>query len=456
MLRSLTGAKIVGRSGPLGGFLVLFGLLLGALIFPASALPEFDPNGWLRSKDIQIPPHIQEGLVGVALESSVLARCKQDLSDVRIVGSDGKPVPTWITPLVETEEPSPFQARVFRVSKKPGKWTEIWVDKGTKVLTREVILETSSKDFIRKVELRGSDNAKDAYVILMDGIVMDLEKPLPIRSLEIPHHLNNFQYLQIRILDDEQAPLKIENVSCRPPGSGSGLKWQLDVRVMENRVLPSTNTAVTVADLGERRFPVTSVKISTGSKTFAKTARIFGGNSESPDSWTKLYEGPFFRMQKEEASKERLSAAFQLQLFRYIKVELDGPGAPVAVNDLEAHAAVRIAVFDYRKGPSYRLYYENPQAKADETATLDRNLNVETIASIAQEIRLGPEEKGHPAISPKTSAPVEEHQSFSLRQMAGIALLLVGLLVLFGMMLKARSVRRMNVHVGSRTFSTRL
>jgi hypothetical protein len=454
MLRVLLGATIVGRRLRLNRFVLPIALLFGCLIFPASAVPEFDFSGWSRSKDIQIPPHIQEGIVGVALDSSVLERCKQDLGDVRIVESDGKLVPVWITPPVEAEEPPPFQTRPFRVSKKPGKWTELWIDKGAKVLTREVLLETSSKDFMRKVELRGSDNGKDAYVILMDGLVMDLEKPLRIRSLEIPHHLNNFQYLQIRILDDEQPPLKIENVSCRPPGSG--LKWPLNVRVMENRVVPSTNTTVTIADLGERRFPVTGLKVSTESKQFAKTATILGGNNESPESWIKLHEGPFFRMRKEEAAKERLSAIFQPQLCRYIKVEMSGPGAPVTVNDLEAYAAVRIAVFDYRKGSSYRLYYENPQAKGNETAALSHNLNVATIASIAQEIKLGQEQKVVPAISPKTEAPPEENQSFSFRQIAGIALLLFGLLLLFGIMLKARSARRMNVHVGNRTFSTRL
>lgn len=455
MLRNLLGVTFFGTVEPLGRLRLPFALLLGALVFPTSALSEFDSAGWLRYRDIQIPTHIQEGLVGVALESSVLARCKQDLSDLRIVDTDGRLVPTWITPPVESEEPSPFQTRLFRASKKPGKWSEIWIDKGAKVLTREVILETSSKDFIRKVELRGSDNGKDTYVILMDGLVIDLEKPLPIRSLEIPHHVNNFQYIQIRIIDDEQPPLKIENVSCRAPSSGSGLTRPLDVRVMENRVVPSTNATVIVADLGERRFPVTGIRISTESKTFGKTATVWGGNNSSTDSWTKLHEGPLFRMQKEEASKEQLSATFQPQLCRYIKVEISGPGGPVAVNDLEARSAVRIAVFDYRKGPDYRLYYENPQAKTDEIAALKQQMNVNAVASIAQEIGLGKEQKRLPTIPPKTDPPAEESQSFSLRQAAGIALLLVGLLLLFGMMLKARSARRTNVHIGSRTFTTR-
>ncbi len=456
-MRILAVATILQRSGPLSRRAVLCLLLLCALFFPSSAQPEFDPSGWLRFREIRIPTQIQQGLVGVALESDVLARCKEDLSDIRIASSDGTLVPMLITPSVDAEEPTPFPARIFRVSKKPGKWTEIWIDKGGKILSREVILETSSKDFIRRVELRGSDNSKDAYVILMDGLVIDLAKPFPLRSLGIPHHLNAHQYLQLRILDEEQAPLKIDNVLCRPPASGSELMWPLDVRMIENRVAASTSSTVIVADLGERRFPVMSVKISTGSKSFTKTARVSGSNSESSGTWEKLYEGSIYRVSKEDAVKESLSAHFRPQACRYIKVELSGPGAPVTVSQLEAQAAVRLAIFEYRQGLNYRLHYENPGAKSIDNPTLNLTPNVQTLASIAAELKLGQEQRGlpAPAVTAMTNAH-EEAQPSSLRKIAGIILLLVGLLLLFGMMLKARSERRMNVRVGSRTFTTRL
>ncbi len=127
-------------------------------------------------------------------------------------------------PILLTEEPDgedgpPFPAQVFRVTKRPGKFTEIWIDKKAKVLTRSVIIQTSSKDFARKVELRGSDNARDTYVIRVDGLIADLGKPEPFQTLDIEHPLNNFQYLQLRILDDDQPPLKIDNVLCCPANS---------------------------------------------------------------------------------------------------------------------------------------------------------------------------------------------------------------------------------------------
>jgi hypothetical protein len=126
------------------------------------------------------------------------------------------------------------------------------------------------------------------------------------------------------------------------------------------------------------------------------------------------------------------------------------------VNQLGAQGAVRLAVFEYRKGLTYRLHYENPRAKSTDNATLNLNTNIETIASIASEIKLGQEQRGLPAPLVTAASKPEEGQPSSFRKIAGITLLLVGLLLLFGMMLKARSQRRMNVRVGSRTFTTRL
>ena len=84
---------------------------------------------------------------------------------------------------------------------------------------------------MRKVELRGSDNACEQYVIRMDGLIADLVGPAPLRSLDIMHPLNNFQYVCLRILDEGQTPLKIESCTLSPPGASPVLTSHLSAEI---------------------------------------------------------------------------------------------------------------------------------------------------------------------------------------------------------------------------------
>lgn len=407
---------------------------------------EFNSSHWKHFREIHIPAEVKEGLVGVALESELLEKCRPDLADIRVVSPASQLVPTLLTDAPDGEDAPPFPAQVFRVTKRPGKFTEIWIDKKAKVLTRSVIIQTSSKDFTRKVEVRGSDNARETYVIRVDGLIADLVKPEPFQSLDIEFPRPNiFQYLQLRILDDDQQPLKIDNVLCGPANAGLNLTKSLDARITDKRVTTSDNSAMVAIDLGQKRFPVTSIRISTRAKEFIRKVRITGKSSENESTYQELYNGTFFRIRKEDAVKEKLEARFKPQPYRYIEFELLGSGPPVNVDEIKATAAVRMAVFEHRKNLTYRIYYNNAQAKLPEPGPAPSAMNLGQIATLSSEIGLGPELNVPVTPVAKQAPPTEEPTAAKpsmLRRIAGITLLLAGLLILFAVMLRTRGLRR--------------
>ena len=195
MVKRMLSSAVVGRYGWTIQYFILSLVFLCTSATLALSSQEFNSAGWKHFREIHIPTEVKEGLVGVALESELLEKCRPDLADIRVVSSAGMSVPVLVTEAPDGEDPPPFPVQVFRVTKRPGKFTEIWIDKNAKVLTRSVIIQTSSKDFVRKVELRGSHNARETYVIRVDGLIADLVKPAPFRSLDIEHPLNNFQYI---------------------------------------------------------------------------------------------------------------------------------------------------------------------------------------------------------------------------------------------------------------------
>ena len=141
--------------------------------------------------------------------------------------------------------------------------------------------------------------------------------------------------------------------------------------------------------------------------------------------------------------KEDLEARFKPQTFRYMKLELSGGSRKaVTVDKLHATAAVRMAAFNYGRGQNYRLFYDNPNARAVPAAPGASSINVNQVASTSSEIGLGPEQKNTVSFSPKTPQKTEKNESSRLRQILGVAMLLCGLLLLFIIMVKARSSRR--------------
>ena len=71
--------------------------------------------------------------------------------------------------------------------------------------------------FHPKVEIRGSDNVRDAYVIRMDGLIADVGGAIPLSSLKLTILSIISRHIYLRILDGDQPPLKIDSIQCCPP-----------------------------------------------------------------------------------------------------------------------------------------------------------------------------------------------------------------------------------------------
>jgi len=439
-----------------GWFLAI--LLMAALVLPSAvAAVEVDLSGWRAFRDIRIPQNQPQGLVGVALESTFLENCQPDLRDLRVVSSSGSLVPFTVTEAAAGVETHPFPVRVMNITRSPGKWTDIWIDKTAKVLSRSTLIQTTSKEFVRKVEVRGSDAGRDWYVIRMDGLIADLASPIPVSSLAVSYPLNNFQYLHIRVLDDDQPPLKIEGILCSPPESNSELTRPLDTRILESRTEPNGNTTTTVVDLGEKRFPLVSVTITTPAAEFVKKVRLRGGSSPSPDSWKIIYEGTLFRLRKEETSTENLTAVVKPHTCRYLMMEIYGGSAStVPVEKVSATGGIPVLIFQRSRGLEYRLYYDNPAVSTKGHPYELQAADLAQTESLFKDTSLGPPQKNSIQAAVKPIASPGVGTGFSLRQIAGIALLLTGLLVLFGVVLRRRSSYYAERERNSRFFRSRI
>ena len=114
------------------------------------------------------------------------------------------------------------------------------------------------------------------------------------------------------------------------------------------------------------------------------------------------------------------------------------------MDDIKAVGAVRMAVFEHRKDMTYRIYYDNAQSRLPEANSTPSATNLGQIATSSSEIRLGSELKVPEAPVAKRPTPRSEQVPTPsiLRRIAGVTLLLAGLLILFAVMLRRRGLRR--------------
>jgi Protein of unknown function (DUF3999) len=419
----------------------LFVAVLGVLSFTAEARTN-DLSDWKNYRTIQIPADRANGFAAVALDSEILEKCKPDMGDLRIVDSNGSPVPFNFEAGKSNGEPAAIPANVFRIVKVPGKWTDVWIDKTSKFLSSGIRVQTSSKNFIRKVEIRGSDDERQSYVIKMDGLLADVVKPFAFSSLDLNYPLNNnFQYLHLRIFDGNLAPLKIDGVLCRPPEAKSILVKPCHVRIVENRP-GSSDSWIIIGDLGDRRFPLTCVGFSTPEKKFVRKAVVYAANSDSGETWKKIAAGIVFRLHKDGATKERLEIPVSAEQSRYVKLVVYGGRHATPLSNMEAWAGMPVAVFEYHRGTEYRLFYGNPNAPANAIKLPAMNIN--RVLSAAPLLHPGEEHKNIvryqpvPASRPHKIKAPDHHWA----KIFGAGMIIVGILLLFGLILKIYASRR--------------
>ncbi len=441
----------------LTGFAVIIVLGLSVLATPGLAAA-FDDRAWRFSRVIRPSQGAGEGYVALSLDSNIVDKCRADLADLRVVSSTGLEAPCLKAEAGETDAPGPFPVKVFRISRQGDKCTDIWIDKTAKTITRGILIETSSRDFMRKVELRGSDNAREEYVIRMNGLILNSKGPPPISSLSVMHPLNGHQYIHVKILDQEEPPLKITGVRCYPPLPAKTQAPAINMTISENRVDRVRHSTELVAEMTDTTFPVHSIAIATSAKEFRKKVVISASNVLSSNEWEKVREDVLFKVQKELAVAEKLETTFPARALRCLKVELSGgTPEPVPVDGIVAKLTVRALVFRQAPGETYRLYYGNrdalpspelPEAKA---ADLTGLLVGSPPVTVGEEIKVArPVEREPRQPTPPGKAPT------SYRSLAGAALLIAGvlLLLLIGAMRK-RSWSRGTPLRGSRLVRTK-
>jgi len=374
--------------------LIFLATLIEFVLIPArTVLAHFESDQWKFMRSISIADSVEGGLFGIALYADLLAHCRPDLKDIRIARSDERQVPSLVrnVPLSRGSRNVPVEIRLMNTVS--GRWTDILIDKCSKVHTTGVRVDTEARNFVRRIEIRGWDEESENYVVRLDGLIAHVTAPFPIKTLDVFHPSNTFRYLNVRIHEDGQGPLKLDRVTCYGSDGEMNSLNQMKARVVESSSGNPSGTSSVVFDLGERRLPLVRVSIASGNSEFAKKVFLWGTSEKENAAWTSVYEGIFFRIRKGASHAEQMKADMPYQLFRYYKLELSGDGPEVPLEGIDCFGQVPVLIFHHEPGAKYYLYYGNAEQVQSSDRTNMESPGLRTALLDSSEVSWGPEER---------------------------------------------------------------
>lgn len=333
---------------------------------PAAAQLDLDAqrSAWSHSRSVA-PPQQRGAFVALTLPPELLARCRADLADLRMVSADGRELPyvvervrardvqtRWSGTLVDTR----------RENRKASWWT---VDLGQTRRFDTILLTIQEQSFAKAVRVEASDDRKAWRELAREAGVFD--RPWTTRlhhtRIELGEAVGE-RYLRLTLDDTRSPPVSVTGVEVSSARSLSGESWSRAARV---RASPPERGRSRYALLDIAGLPFERLSLEADDAAFSRRVRLLetqkkGGHSEE----AALGEGELYRVRVEDVrlEVEALSLDVRPPSGGDLILEVrDDDSPPLRGPRVTVSAAATRLLFPWTEG-SLSVYYGNPLTRA--------------------------------------------------------------------------------------------
>ncbi|MFH0878103.1 MAG: DUF3999 family protein, partial [Lentisphaerota bacterium] len=285
----------------------------------------------LRSKfewRAELAGSMPSGTLGrVQVPDAVFEGCRRFPADLRIIDENGNQWPFFIwlpekkseiqilpskkTNLSSIDSPDRYLRQDLELS--PAK-------DGTRAFHSEIIASTSGSDFIRRVEVLGSDDG-ETWARMGEGIIISYARDFRVDNRTVSYPESNFRYLQIRIHPDARNPqesFRILHLDAASTRDQAARLEELPLQESEQQTVDQkTGKQTLVYDLSTANRPVEQLTIRVKNPEYARSLRTYGRNTLD-GIWRWTADGEIHRFGKTVQESISLNGFS----YRYIKLEL--------------------------------------------------------------------------------------------------------------------------------------
>ena len=361
--------------------------LCGLLSLVLTAFADFTRSEWQFSKPVESTTS-NDGYMRVSVDGEVYRRSQRSLADLRLVDDLGKESPYSIDAQRESTTVESYEPKIFNRALLPDAYSTLTLDFEQETESNTLVLETSSRNFKRRVEIAGSNDRKQWLVLKADGYIFDFSGDQKIHLTAIKYPDSKYRYLQVKVWNGKEEPLTIEGASLSRVKTTQARRAVRGVRLHSREEDAKLKATVCVLDLTYENLPADFLTIDTPEENFSRMVEIQAGNDLK--LWESAQQGDLYRFRTDKYSVEKKTLRFPEVRCRYVKLLVynhDDP--PLKLAAFEVQGVEEDLVCRTQPDRRYSLYYGNPQAHAPryDFERLKNYLSLETITRV----RLGSE-----------------------------------------------------------------
>ncbi|TAN39533.1 MAG: DUF3999 family protein [Nitrospirae bacterium] len=403
-------------------------LVIPFLLCSAVCSADFKEAYWENYAEIHLPASDPlPPLGGLMLDPSKFQGSGRGdtFSDIRVLTRDKAEVPYQIISRAPVTRTEAVPVHMKNLSLTPGNETLCIGQIEQAPVTYNVVeVLTADKGFFRQVSISGSMDGRQWNMIKPNGVVFDYvySPEDAIRHVRIKIPDSTYPFLEIRIMNKQEAPLSVKGLSVSyvrtDPGSEEQVgAWlsstEQDIKNRQSILMVSTSSL----------FPVGKIDLLTQEKNFRRKVEVFtrAGNGD----WTKWAEDIIFSFQTDTVNEAKLQVLFPEIASRELKLVIrnyDSP--PLAITGIRMSGHRRTLVFKLDARQRYFIFWGNPTARGPQydIAELVSRHAIDAIPAFS----VGPALKNPGFTDPSKRLPFTERFTYLIYGV--VALLIFGLI----------------------------
>jgi hypothetical protein len=377
---------------------------------------------------------------------------KPDLSDIRIIDSNGRQIPYLIARPYDVTNRQEYSPKIINRSTDARNGSLVTLDFGGQTIKNSIEVVTGGDNFRRAVKVKGSNDNIKFFTLVKQAFVFAVTDKKWSRFSDVDLPLNDYRYLRITVspMPDERDNPVIQDVRAFKNENKGAVRTPAAMVCTGHTEGEKENLSTYEYDLGFCNLPVTEIQLSIDDKSFYRHITVEGRNAlkrrikiagednrerfeDVNESWNYVTGGVIYRyipVDGKKQEKTTLLISSNTGTYRYLKITIRNyDDKPLKLQSASAEMVAHKIVFSAEDVNCPLLYVGSESASRpqyDIIHKLNKPLQAEAatamLGSITENPLFGKAEQ-------KTVPWTERHKSILLIILVAVVLVL-GLIII--------------------------
>jgi hypothetical protein len=355
---SLNFINLIRNMAILRKFIISLGLFLAASVF---LLADFELTHWKFFKPIQVVGVSSKQMVSIRLDNEVISQVSSVEGELRVIEGASAEVP--FDSVADSDaliEDHRANAVLLNKSVLGEEYQQFVCDLGANPqVTNQMSVESSSRDFVRRVDVAGSDDLKKWFSLAKSLHIFDWSEG---RKLKLDFPDSTYRYLKVILWLDGGKPLEIQSAVVSHHERRTGELENVPFTLRFAQRVTTEKFSEWIFDFGHQHPLLNRCTFDVSNSNFRR--RVSLATSDDNAMWQPGPSLEIFRTTSGAFKDEFTEIETNALNHRYLRIRVfNGDDRPLSVNAIQFQRFVRRVLFEFEPQRSYRLFYANSEAQ---------------------------------------------------------------------------------------------